>query len=95
MKEYKFLLKPAFFIFNLLFASWLVLKIEKIKPSDLEKANSLFNNELKKSTGIIYNKEFLKTLFHNYKAGKIDSITFDKELENFMQNMQPSLKSKH
>ena len=45
MKKYNFLFKPVFFIFNLLFATWLVLKIEEIKPSDFSKRPSFFKNK--------------------------------------------------
>ena len=45
MKKYNFLFKPLFFIFNLLLATWLVLEIEKIKPSDFSKRPSFFKNK--------------------------------------------------
>lgn len=41
---YAFLVKPIFFIGSLLFATWLVLYIEKIKPSDLGKYESIFKS---------------------------------------------------
>lgn len=45
MKKYNFLFKPLFFIFNLLLATWIVLEIEKIKPSDFSKRPSFFKDE--------------------------------------------------
>lgn len=45
MKKYNFLFKPVFFIFNLLLATWLVLEIEKIKPSDFSKRPSFFKQK--------------------------------------------------
>lgn len=90
MKEYKFLLKPFFFIINLVFATWLVLTIEKINPSDLGKYESLFKREEKSLPAIDYNKQFLKTLFTSYKSGSIDSLTFESKLDEFLQNIKKS-----
>jgi hypothetical protein len=88
MKEYKFLLKPVFFIFNLLFASWLVIKIEKLSPSDLGKYESFFKNEAKALPPAIDNsKLLLKTLIINYKKGVIDSATFDRQLDVLIKNI--------
>ena len=42
MKKYNFLFKPLFFIFSLVFATWLVLYIEKIHPSDLGSLGHMF-----------------------------------------------------
>lgn len=42
---FAFLFKPLFFIFSLLLGSWLVLKIEKLIPSDFGKYKSLFEKE--------------------------------------------------
>ena len=34
MKKFDFLIKPVFFTCNLVFATWLVLTIDRIEPSD-------------------------------------------------------------
>lgn len=87
MKKYKFLFKPAFFIFNIVFASWLVIKIERLSPSDMGRFRSLFENKTKqpaplpKDTG----KYLLKKLCIDYKQGTIDNNTFDARLEKYMQ----------
>lgn len=90
MKKYKFLLKPFFFIINLVFATWLVLKIEKVNPSDLGKYESLFKREEKSAPTIDYNKQFLKTLFTGFRSGSIDSITFESKLDEFILNFKKS-----
>lgn len=86
MKKYQFLIKPLFFIFNLLFASWLVIKIEEIRPSDFGMENQIKNN----TPGIIQPcKQFkpdnikmeLKILFENYKSGILDSTELDQKLD--------------
>jgi hypothetical protein len=84
MKKYSFLLKPTFFIFNLLFATWLVLFIEKLKPSDFGKHKSIFESAPKPKTVTQDDKHFLKNLILSYKQGKIDSLTLEKELDRFV-----------
>jgi hypothetical protein len=66
MKKYNFLFKPLFFIFSLVFATWLVLYIEKISPSDFGRYEYLFNSEpkplpkeLKIQNPLIYNTKQL------------------------------------
>jgi len=83
MKKYKFLLKPLFFIFNLVFATCLVLFIEKIKPSDFGRHRSLFENEIPPLTPTVYNKEYLKKICHDYRCGLIDSAQVEKKLDIF------------
>jgi hypothetical protein len=93
MKNYNFLFKPFFFICSLLFATWLVFYIESISPSDLGRYESLFNNkqkslskEQKAQSSITYNKQCLKKICGDYKAGLIDSTTLDQQLEKFLKD---------
>jgi hypothetical protein len=79
MKKFKFLLKPAFFIFNLLFASWLVLGIEKIKPAHLGKYRTLFENV--NDPSIEQKKKMLMKLCKEYRSGAIDSLHFSKAFD--------------
>lgn len=81
MKEYNFLLKPTFFIFNLLFATWLVLKIEKISPSDFGKYNTLFDQVTVIPSTDKNSKDYLKKLCVDYKAGRFDSIVMEKKID--------------
>jgi hypothetical protein len=96
MKKYKFLFKPLFFIFSLLFASWMVLAIEKIRPSDFGKYKSLFesntNKQSKVKTANLYIKKKVNTFTKrhimkfcfDYKAGEIDSTQLDQQLEQLL-----------
>jgi hypothetical protein len=85
MKDYKFLLKPAFFIFNLLFATWLVLKIEKLAPSDFGRYKSMFEGGQIRPKGVPqYDKYYLKKLADDYKSGVLDSAMFDLQLDQFI-----------
>jgi hypothetical protein len=81
MKKYKFILKPLLFIFNLLFASWLVLEIEKINPSHFDKERSLLNNKHEIFTIPNNSMQRLKKLCLEYKAGLIDSTELEIQLE--------------
>ena len=89
MKKYQFLFKPLFFIFNLLFACWLVLKIEKISPSDFGKHGSLFESAHKpkplNTDSCIYAKQYLENLCSTYKRGLIDGPKLYEKLENFLK----------
>lgn len=73
------------FIFNLLLATWLVFKIEELKPSDFERTPDS-NNEVKTEAPEEDSKQFLKTLFLNYKSDLIDSLEFENQLEEFINN---------
>lgn len=84
MKKYKFLLKPLFFIFSLIFSSWLVLKIEKISPSDFGKEKLLFEND-PVPTVSRYDEQYLKNLFMEYKFGIINSRQLDEKLDFFLK----------
>jgi len=95
MKKYKFLFKPLFFICSLIFSCWLVLIIEQISPSDFGKYESLFKTKTHATTAIVkesafikkeehqnkYNKNCIKKICLDYKAGLIDSTKLDEELE--------------
>jgi hypothetical protein len=87
MKNYSFLIKPIFFIFNLLFATWLVIKIEQLSPSDFGKNKSLFERSQPRPDNIpVYDKYYLKKLADDYKSGKLDSAAFDLQLEIFIDD---------
>jgi hypothetical protein len=86
MKKYSFLFKPAFFIFNLLFATWLVLSIEKLHPSDFGQYRNIFERDFK-PTDDNSSKEYLKNLFDNYHKGKIDSTELNKQLNYFLKSI--------
>jgi hypothetical protein len=79
MKKYSFLLKPIFFIFNLVFATWLVLAIEKIQPSDLGEYKSAFVNEKP-----LLNKNALLKIISAYKTGAIDSLQLEIQLNHLL-----------
>ena len=89
MKKYTFLFKPLFFIFSLLIASWLVLKIEKLRPSDFGKEKYLFENEPVVSVSK-YDEQYLKNLFLEYKFGIINSRQLDEKIYFFLN---PKLKA--
>jgi hypothetical protein len=85
MKKYTFLIKPAFFIFNLIFAMWLVLKIEQLRPSDFGRFKSLFEpTKIKQEHIPSYDKYYIKKLANDYKKGVLDSVTFNDQLEQFI-----------
>ena len=84
MKNYKFLLKPIFFVFNLIFATWLVITIEKIKPSDFGEHKTLFDPAPQPRVVTIKDKDFLKTLAYEYKYGIIDSLKLDQKLGEYL-----------
>jgi len=85
MKNYRFLLKPLFFIFNLIFATWLVLAIEKIKPSDFGAHKTLFDPAPPPRIVTPKDKNFLKSLAYDYKNGLIDSTALDKKLQEYLE----------
>jgi hypothetical protein len=86
MKKYTFLVKPLFFIFSLLFATWLVLIIEKISPSDFGRHKSLFEGTPKPIVPI-KNKQYLKNLFFKYNYGIIDSNELNNKLDFFLDSI--------
>ncbi|HXB40645.1 MAG TPA: hypothetical protein VNZ49_08890 [Bacteroidia bacterium] len=88
MKKYKFLFKPVFFILNLLFATWLVFRIEKITPSDFGRYRSLFEDQQPVIQHHTFNKKFLRKLCLDYKTGTLDSIKLEQELDEFLVRQQ-------
>lgn len=87
MKKYTFLFKPAFFIFNLLFATWFVFKIEEMSPSDFGKYSSLFDDP---PGSMAHRKKELKKIIVDFKAGKLDSIQLEKKLESYFESPNKS-----
>lgn len=85
MKNYKFLLKPIFFIINLVIATVLVLAIEKLKPSDFGAHKTLFDPAPPPRIVTPEDKGFLKSLATDYKNGVIDSLTLDKKLQEYLE----------
>ncbi len=85
MKKYSFLLKPIFFIFNILFATWLTFKIEKITPTDFGRYRSLFEDE-KPAVHFIDKKTYLKKICSDYKNNLIDSAALDLQLQLFLES---------
>ena len=83
MKNYSFLIKPAFFLFNLVFATWLVFKIEEISPSDFGKYKSLFEDP---PGSIGYKKKNLKRIIVDFKAGKLDSLQLERKIEKYLES---------
>lgn len=90
MKKYKFLFKPILFIFNLLFATWLVLKIEKIKPSDFGEHKSVFYSGPKPRMVSKSDKGYLKQLFIDFKAGRVDSLKLEEHIDAFLSPVDES-----
>lgn len=102
MEKYKFLFKPLFFIFSLLFACWMVLKIEQIQPSDFGRYEALFKSGAGKEYKpqpvpipqphvnkdiIKKGKEAVARLFSEYKSGRIDSVSFNHRLEKLLETL--------
>lgn len=85
MNTYKFLLKPIFFIFNLIFATWLVLKIEHLKPSDFGKNGSLFKPNEPKRIVTIKDRSYLISLATDFAEGKIDSLLLGQKIDAYLQ----------
>ena len=88
--DYNFLFKPAFFIFSLLFATWMVIKIEKIKPSDfgIDESPVIQPNHTLYDSYMLNGKKYLENISTEYKAGKIDSIMLDKKLTIFLDSIR-------
>lgn len=83
-----FLFKPVFFIFSLLCASWLVLKIEQLSPSDFGKYRSLFESSPAPRQGKELpdsKKKQLKKLVIDYKSGLLDSTLFDRKMDELFK----------
>jgi hypothetical protein len=84
MENYKFITKPLFFIFNLIFATALVLYIEHLSPSDFGRYRSLFETGTDPVKIKQDNKAFLLKLAADYKQGVIDSTKLESELDRFL-----------
>ena len=84
MKQYAFLIKPAFFVVNLVFATWLVLAIEQVEPSDFGQYKSFFETTARPRKVFPEDKHKLKQIAVDFKTGKIDENTLDKELDAFL-----------
>jgi len=84
MSHYKFLLKPFFFIFNLFFATWLVLKIEQVKPSDFGRNRNLFEQAPPQRIVTMSDRTFLINLAKDYANGRIDSLILREKIESYL-----------
>jgi hypothetical protein len=85
MENYKFLFKPLFFIFSLVFAGWMVLKIETVSPSDFGKYRSLFEVTPPAEAGDEKKKVVLEKICDDYRCGKTDSATFMTQLRIYFK----------
>lgn len=86
MKDYTFILKPLFFVFSLIFSTWMVLAIEKISPSDFGEYKTLFESQ--PAPVVKFSSHYIKQLFGEYRSGTIDSIQLDRKLEKFLSGIQ-------
>ena len=84
IKKYRFLLKPAFFIFNLLFSTWLVFQIEQISPSDFGRYKYIFEPQ-RKTPPLFGRKQEIRKLCNEYKAGLLDSTQLESKLSKIME----------
>lgn len=84
MKQYSFLLKPVLFIFNLLFATWMVFAIERLRPSDLGKYGDIFETRPSSATQLLNKKTLLK-LCKDYKAGILDSTKLEENIDRLLK----------
>jgi hypothetical protein len=92
MEDRRFLIKPIFYISSLVFSCWLVLKIEQLCPSDLGRYESLFHSvQTTPKENILrpVEKRDLYSLISDLKAGRIDSIRFERELEKLFGKKSP------
>jgi hypothetical protein len=89
MKKIDFLFKPIFFIFSLLFAAWMLMKIEKLNPSDFDDHKTHVSQKSNKiPDSCLWNnrKKYLQNLCTSYKAGMIDSSRLDEKLTIFLES---------
>lgn len=82
MKNYTFIFKPLFFVFSLVFSTWMVLAIEKVSPSDFGEYKTLF--ETQSSPMAKFSSHYIQQLFLEHKNGTIDSIQLQRKLEMFI-----------
>lgn len=85
MKQYSFLVKPLFYILTLLFATWLVIKIEKISPSDFGEDSPDSINQRVHSEIVQDNKQYLYALCLSFKDGAIDSMELKEKLTLYLE----------
>lgn len=83
MKNYKFLVKPILFIFNLIFATWLVFAIESVTPSDFGRYGYLFEDPPALTTKKL-KKEHLIRICADYKAGKLDTSDLVERIDMYL-----------
>lgn len=84
MKKYTFLLKPTLFIFNLVFATWLVFAIERTHPSDFGRYGYVFEETPPRSGNPKLDKKYLKKLCIDYNAGLLDTVELERRLDRFL-----------
>jgi hypothetical protein len=84
MNNYKFLRKPFFFLFNLLFATWLVLKIEEIKPTDFGRNRKFFEPAPQPRIVTIKDRDFLLQMANDYAKDRLDSTALRLKIEAFL-----------
>ena len=82
MKNYTFIFKPLFFVFSLVFSTWMVLAIEKISPSDFGEYKTLFESQPSPMTK--FSTHYIQQLFLEHKNGIIDSVQLQHKLETFL-----------
>jgi hypothetical protein len=88
MKNYRFLIKPLFFIFNLLFATWLVIKVERLQPSDFGRYKSLFEKPAPVLKNVpVYDRNYILKLSQDYKNGVLDKKLFELELDKYLNEV--------
>jgi hypothetical protein len=83
MKKYKFIIKPLLFIFNLLFATWLVFAIEDIKPTDFGRYEYLFEDPPAVKTRK-QKKEHLIRISSEYRKGIIDTTELVRQIDMYL-----------
>ncbi|MFY9311168.1 MAG: hypothetical protein WAQ28_19145 [Bacteroidia bacterium] len=86
MKDYTFILKPLFFVFSLIFSTWMVLAIEKVSPSDFGEYKTLFESQ--PAPMVKFSTHYIQQLFGQYKTGTIDSVQLQRKLETFLTGIQ-------
>jgi hypothetical protein len=84
MNSYKFLLKPLIFIFNLLFATWLVFRIEQVSPTDLGMTDRKASANADPET---VRKKF-RQLCIDFKTGRINSTQLEQEFDHLIQDLK-------
>lgn len=81
MKQLASLIKPLLFIAQLLIASWLVLYIEKLQPSDFGRYKSLFVNERK---SLLEKRLEAHEVLFEFKQNRLDSLQAIHKLDSLL-----------